>query len=241
MIAFFKNIFNNKSSHQELRDYSQNYWGVKPKNITWYLQALRHKSLVGTGKYTHSDCNERLELLGDAVLDAVVTEYLFNRLPEASEGELTKIRSRIVSRKTLAGIGMRAELHKYLEAKIGSDDSRDKITGNALEAWLGAIYIDSGYDKVQESILNYLMGEYLDVDAAIENTTDYKSQFIEWAQAQKITFNFQTYAHAENAGFVCDLYIKSEVVASELDRSKKLAEMAAAYSACQTLEIKTNV
>jgi ribonuclease-3 len=123
---------------------------VTPKSYSLYEKALRHKSVVGSGKFCHKDCNERLELLGDAVLDTVITEYLFYKFPEADEGSLTKIRARIVNRQTLSEVGLRAELDQIIEARISEDDSNSKIIGNALEAWLGAIYLDRGFDAAKK-------------------------------------------------------------------------------------------
>ncbi|GAB5538798.1 MAG: hypothetical protein Salg2KO_09010 [Salibacteraceae bacterium] len=232
------NFFSKATPRQlELGRYLRSNWGLRTRSIYWYERALRHKSLVGTGQYQHEDCNERLELLGDAVLDTVVTEYLFRKYPHASEGELSKMRSRIVSRNALSKVGQRAGLGDFIESRISADDSNEKIIGNALEAWIGAMYVDKGFQKTKWSIENYLLVKYINLDRAINSSTDYKSHFIEWAQAQRVTFTFKTYTNDASQGFMCDLYIKSEVVASSHQRSKKLAEKGAAELACKQLNI----
>ena len=168
---FFLKTYNQRQ--KLLIKYLKNHWGVKPSDISWYEKALRHKSVVGSGKYCHQDCNERLELLGDAVLDTVITEYLFNKYPESNEGYLTKIRARIVNRQTLGSVGKASGLDKVIEARIGNEDSTDKIVGNALEAWLGAIYIDRGFRAAKKSIDEFLLPNYINIEAIIEQAFDF--------------------------------------------------------------------
>jgi len=206
--------------------------------MAWYEKALRHKSVIGTGKFCHIDCNERLELLGDAVLDTVVTEYLFYRFPEEDEGALTKIRSRIVNRQMLGQVGMNAGLSEMLEARIGSDDSLDKIVGNALEAWLGAIYIDRGFEVAKRSIKKYLIARYIDIEEVINQSNDFKSKLIEWVQQQKSKIQFNTQASGkEDQWFTCEIIIDGQHKASGSERSKKRAEQQAAKRACEALGI----
>lgn len=207
-------------------------------NMLWYEKALRHKSVIGTGRFCHNDCNERLELLGDAVLDTVVTEYLFIRFPEATEGDLTKIRSRIVNRQMLGSVGMNARLHDLIEVRIGSDDSMDKIVGNALEAWLGAIYIDKGFDIAKKCVLNYLISRYIDIEEVITQSNDFKSKLIEWTQQQKVVPAFATEAVQEDPHvFECRITINNQVISTGSGRSKKRAEQQAAKLACDKLSI----
>ncbi|MBT3647286.1 MAG: ribonuclease III [Flavobacteriales bacterium] len=224
--------------HRQLSTYLFKSWGIRPSDISWYEKALRHKSLVGSGKFCHQDCNERLELLGDAVLDTVVTEYLFNRFPEADEGYLTKIRARIVNRTTLGEVGKNAGLGDIIEARVGSDDSMDKIIGNALEAWLGAIYIDRGFKSAKKSIDQYLLPRYLDIDDIIQNAFDFKSKLIEWSQQNKKPMRFDTYsADQTDNSFICDIKVNNKAIASGNGKSKKRAEQDAAKMACNKLAL----
>ncbi|MEZ4721065.1 MAG: ribonuclease III [Flavobacteriales bacterium] len=237
----FSNLFRKPNSQQKkLKSYLQEHWGVVPKELEWYEKALRHKSVVGSGKFCHNDCNERLELLGDAVLDTVVTEYLFMRFPDANEGLLTKIRARIVNRQMLGDVGKKAGLNNLIEARIGTEDSMDKITGNALEAWLGAIYLDRGFETTKKSICDKMLKDYLDIDDVVKQSSDFKSQLIEWAQQQKISFDFRTYASegSVSSNFVCEIHINGEMHSIAEDRSKKLAEKQAAKLSCQKLGIE---
>lgn len=174
------------------------------------------------------------------MLDTVVTEYLFMRFPEATEGHLTKARARIVNRQTLGSVGKNAGLQNLIEARIGTDDSMDKIIGNALEAWLGAIYLDRGFETAKKSICNRMLKDYIDLDEVVNQISDFKSQFIEWAQQQKVPFDFRTYP-AENHGgahFICEVYLNATLHSTAQDRSKKLAEKQAARIACQKLGLE---
>ena len=211
---------------------------MSPRDISWYEKALRHKSVIGSGKYVHIDCNERLELLGDAVLDTVITEYLFNRYPDSNEGNLTKLRSRIVNRGTLGDVGRASDLHKVIEARIGNEDSMDKIVGNALEAWLGAIYIDRGFKATKASIEQYLIPKYIDIDDIIKQSFDFKSKLIEWSQREKKRIDFRTSNNVdEDQCFECAIIVNDVMIASEKATSKKKAEQKASQSACKKMNV----
>ncbi len=237
-LAIF-NIFRSYSPKQKLLiRYLKTYWGIQPKEISWYEKAVRHKSLIGSGKFTHTDCNERLELLGDAVLDTVITEHLFSLFPEKDEGYLTKIRARIVNRQMLGEVGKQAQLNTVIEARIGSDDSMDKIIGNALEALIGAIYLDRGFDQARKCIKRYLLEKFLDLDQVLQESQDYKSAIIEWAQQHKHKIQFDTSdSVAEDQMFECTVLINNEPIASGKERSKKKAEQVASKLAVKQLNL----
>ncbi|GAB4383949.1 MAG: hypothetical protein Kow0075_16030 [Salibacteraceae bacterium] len=221
---------------REIRSYLRHNWGINASELTIYMQALRHRSVVGTGLFEHTDCNERLELLGDAILDAVVTEFLYKQFPQATEGELTKIRSRIVSRDSLGVVGMRSGLYKMVEMKIGPDDNREKIVGNAVEAWLGAIFLDKGFAMVKTSIENFLINQYIDLDEVVNKPSDYKSMLLEWAQQNRQRVNYTTHTcQGDPSAFVCLITINGTLSAKAQERSKKRAEQAAARQACKTI------
>ena len=219
---------------QEIKEYLSSEWGLKPKRLDAYEVALRHKSVLGGGKYKSAECNERLELLGDAVLDTIVTEFLYDRFPEFNEGKLTKIRSRIVNRQTLNKVGERAGLTPLIEARIGNGDSKEKIIGNALEAWIGAIYMDLGFQSAKQAVIDRMMGEYMNIERVVSQTTDYKSHLIEWAQKQRIAYEFKTFDNDNHQGqFTCEIWLAGQVEATSVERSKKRSEKVAAQLVCQ--------
>jgi len=235
-LAIFSIFKRYSNRERKLRDYLTSHWRIKPKDIQWYENALRHKSLVGSGKFCHTDCNERLELLGDAVLDTVVTEYLFYKFPESNEGELTKIRARIVNREMLGKVGLNAGLDMMLELRIGSVDSMEKIVGNAFEAWIGAIYLDLGFAEVKKCIEHVVLKKYIDIEAVVSQSTDFKSQLIEWTQQQKVQISFKTSQSTHDTFmFICEIHINGEFKSAGTERSKKRAEQIAAMEVCQTL------
>lgn len=232
-------LFHKPTKRQKvLKKYLKEAWGVTPKDYTLYEQALRHKSVVGSGKFCHTDCNERLELLGDAVLDTVVTEYLFYQFPEANEGKLTKLRARIVSRQSLSEVGLKAKLDQMLETRISHEDSNLKIVGNALEAWLGAIYLDRGFEVAKNSVSNFLLNRYIDLNHVSKNAVDFKSQIIEWAQQNRRTYQFKTSPSAnDNLEFTCEFILDGAAKSVSTERSKKKAEQKAAKLAIVELGI----
>lgn len=219
--------------------YLNTYWGINPKDIFWYERSVRHKSLIGSGKFSHADCNERLELLGDAVLDTIITEHLFKLFPQKDEGYLTKLRARIVNRQMLGDVGKKAHLDSVIEARIGTDDSMDKIIGNALEALIGAIYADRGFEKAKRSVQEFLLTKYLDLDLVVQESQDYKSAFIEWAQHHKHKIQFDTKESAtEEHVFDCVIFVNNEATAEGKARSKKKAEQAASKVAVKQLKLQ---
>lgn len=233
------NLFKSYTTEQkELVKYLNVFWGINPKDITWYERAVRHKSLIGSGKFSHADCNERLELLGDAVLDTIITEHLFTLFPKKDEGYLTKLRARIVNRQMLGEVGRKSKLDSVIQARIGSDDSMDKIIGNALEALIGAIYADRGFEQAKKSVQQFLLTEYLDLKSVVQESQDYKSAFIEWAQhhKHKIAFNTKE-SDTEEHMFECIILVNNEVTAEGKARSKKKAEQAASKMAVKELKL----
>lgn len=234
-----RKIFHRYSSREKsLSNYLKSTWGISHSRIDIFQQALRHKSIIGTGKFCYGECNERLELLGDAVLDTVVTDYIFKKFPNQNEGWLTKLRARIVNREMLARVGYSCQLDHYLECSVGSEDSMEKIVGNAVEAWIGAIYLDRGFKPVKKVIETKLLNEWIDLDDVAQNTTDFKSKLIEWAQKNKYSIRFNTLEKLNGEShFECKIDVKGECIGQGAERSKKRAEQRAAQRACELLNL----
>lgn len=152
-----------------------------PRRPAYYRAALTHRSreegLAGN--------NERLEFLGDAILGSVVAEYLFKKYPAQDEGFLTELRSRIVCRESLNAIALKMGLDKLVDYNQADRAlGRSQIFGNALEALVGAIYLDVGYGKTSTFILKVFLKRYVDIDALEATDTNYKNQLMSWAQRQ---------------------------------------------------------
>lgn len=236
----FTYLLRNYSKRQrQLHEYLKGYWGIRPGNIGWYEQALRHQSMVGSQQFQRFQCNERLELLGDSVLDVAITHHLFKLFPKESEGFLTKMRSRIVNRKMLSELALLANLDKYLQHRLSERDQAEKVLGNAFEALLGAMYLDRGYDATAKVVNNVIIKKLLQVELLAERPFDFKSKLVEWGQKFKVGVEFNTTATGSNHAplFECKIVIGDETRAVGVEKSKKKAEQDAARQVCEQLKL----
>lgn len=165
--------------------------GFYPRNITLYEQALLHKSSsikLKNGKWIN---NERLEFLGDAILDAIVADIVFKEFEYKKEGFLTNIRSKIVQRETLDKLALELGIDKLIKTSARNTTPNTHMYGNALEALIGAIYLDQGYRVAKQFAFERLVKQYLSMGSVNEIEGNYKSRLIEWGQKQKVTVNFE--------------------------------------------------
>ena len=222
--------------NKELTLYVYNTTGIFPKNLAYYRQCFVHRSSAKTKMYGN---NERLEFLGDAILDSVVADYLFAKYPKDKEGILSELRARIVNRQNLNKIGMELHLEKQLIARIPNIRNNDAI-GNCLEAFIGAIYKDQGYRKVKEFILKKIILPHCN-DKAQKKNTNYKSILIQHCQHKKIELQFETEAVPESKmpSFKSSILMDGENVCKNIGRSKKEAEQTAAKQAIRLKQIRT--
>ncbi|MCC8089551.1 MAG: ribonuclease III [Rikenellaceae bacterium] len=206
-------------------------FGVYPNNIELYKLALIHRSAMVTLENGMPVNNERLEFLGDAVLESIVSDFLFIEYPEEDEGFLSKIRSRIVSRSTLNSICKKLGLDKFIITQQSNKHIIQKhLYGDALEAMVGALYLDKGYNTVNKLFINNILKRYIDLEEITVLESDYKSRLIEWCQKNRHEINFDTSLDAIDNGrqtFKCELYIDSDVKAMAAGNSKKEAEQRA--------------
>ena len=163
-------------------------FGFEPVNINLYKLALLHKSK------NKNESNERLEYLGDAVLNLIVAEYLFKKYPFKDEGFLTKIRSKIVSRESLNNLGRKVGLKELINFKNVNEYSKNynSIYGDALEAIIGAVYLDVGFEYCQEYIVKNIIIPYYNFDELVNKTHNFKSKILEWSQKEKKLIKFST-------------------------------------------------
>ena len=200
--------FSNKSSFEKKLC---TLLGFYPKNLELYIQALTHKSYKKRG-WLH---NERLEFLGDAVLGSVVAEILYQEFPKGNEGFLTQMRSKIVSRKTLNKLALEIKLNRLV--RYHKSAAHRSLYGNALEALIGAIYLDKGQSKAAEFVQKTLLLPNLDINELTKEVVSYKSKILEWGQQNKKEVIFKV---LESTG---KDHKKSYKVALLLD-GRKLAE-----------------
>ena len=153
-------------------------FGFIPHNIELYKLALIHKSASVTLDDGRQINNERLEFLGDAVIESVTSDYLFIEFPDQNEGFLTQLRSKMVSRQSLNEVAKRLKLDTHVITHSSASFSQKHIYGDAFEAMMGAIYLDQGYDFVNRLLINRIFGDYLRTGALLEEETDFKSRLI---------------------------------------------------------------
>ena len=161
-----------------------------PYNVTLYEQALLHKSSsirLKDGRWIN---NERLEFLGDAILDAIVADIVFKQFEYKKEGFLTSVRSKIVQRDTLNKLALDLGLDKLIKSSTKNTTHKTHMYGNALEALIGAIYLDQGYRAAKRFVHERLILERLDMDDVVQHEANFKSRLIEWSQKNKIEICF---------------------------------------------------
>ena len=239
---FPSNIFN--SHPKEDGDFFlgiSNILGFKPKKLNVYKKAFLHRSANKKDKNGLPLNYERLEFLGDSMLGTIISKYLYNEVPNGDEGYLTKMRSKIVSRKHLNELGKDLNLISYVESRIPKSHFGDNIHGNVFEALIGAIYLDRGYKYCEKFINTRVIEPYVDIEQLEGKVISYKSLVIEWCQKQKKEFQYKVY---EDTGkdplkhFAVKLSIDERVMAKARATSKKKAEEKASKRAFFALQDK---
>lgn len=189
MLKFFRY----RGEHKEFYLFFKNVLGFTPHNTKLYQIAFIHKSKsVETGQGWRVN-NERLEYLGDAVLSAVVAEFLYKKYPYQGEGFLTEMRSKMVSRANLNKLAQKMGLSQLIQYNRESQGIFKSIDGDAFEALIGAIYLENGYRFTRRIIIKRIIGTYLDVDEMAHTDWNYKSKLIDWGQKshKKISFEVE--------------------------------------------------
>ena len=221
---------------QELTKALRNLLGFAPRNISIYRLALIHRSAGERLPDGTLISNERLEFLGDAVLSAVVAKYLFQQFPFENEGFLTETRSKIVSRKNLNALARKLGLPEMVRKSTEKGRAGSSLGGDALEALVGAIFLDRGFPTSERFILDRMIDNFVDLERLLKEDANFKSKLIEWCQKEKQTFEFVAVKEVKDGhrpSFTIQLKVGGKVVGSGTDRTKKRAEQAAAQEACQ--------
>ena len=225
---------------KKFRKQLKNILGFSPKKYHLYQLALIHKSAASRFSKTHTIHNERLEFLGDAILDTIIAERLYSQFPDRDEGFLTQMRSKIVNRETLKKIAMKMGIGDLIIARL-TQDNHKALFGDALEAMIGAIYLDKGYKKARKFIIKQILSDHVDLNQLSETEVDFKSRIIEWGQKNKKDINFtcQEQVNGDNKTpvFVSHLLIFDDIVGMGMGKSKKEAEQNAARQAISMIGI----
>ncbi len=215
--------------------------GFTPTKLSLFKLAFYHKSTNGATPEKSSlyQNNERLEYLGDAVLGTIVAEYLFKKYPSSDEGFLTKMRSKIVKRQSLNKIADNMGLDMLLSEYNSTKLSRSML-GNALEALVGAVYLEAGYDKTKRYIIKKILRKYLDIHELETYDDNYKSQLLEWSQKNGKTVTYKVvakYKFEKRDRFKVAVLIDDEKLATADDFNKKSAEQMASEKALQAIGV----
>lgn len=211
---------------------------VKFADLGYLKKAMTHKSYANENRGENIKDNERLEFLGDAVLDLVISEYIFRHYPDYPEGELAKTRAVVVSAPTLARIAKKIGLGQYLLLGRGEEMTggreRDSILADAFEALVGAIYLDQGLQIVSQFILDYLVEEISTVERG-EHLRDYKTLLQEEIQKRSNTRPLYRVVHEEGPDhdkrFTVQVEYKNRIIGTGIGQSKKEAQQRAAADA----------
>ncbi len=222
-----------------LSEVVRNIFGYSPKNVAIYELAFRHKSVATFTQNGFKHSNERLEYLGDAVLGSVVADFLFKKFPFKGEGFLTEMRSRIVSRSNLNLLSRKLGLDKLVQASKESGINGTSILGDAFEAFIGAVYLDKGYEFTRDLIIQHIIQTHLDIEDLMVREINFKSKIIEWAQKEKKDINYQVVDEKENGKkgrlYTIELLIEGHVAGFGQDYSIKRAEQHASRQAWEQL------
>lgn len=178
------------SEDKELFDAINNIFGYYPNNIFLYKLAFKHKSVATELESGIKISNERLEYLGDAILGAVVAGYLFKLFPYKDEGFLTEMRSKIVSRAQLNKLSQKLGIDKLIQSNQESKSTNRSMKGDAFEAFIGALYLDKGYNFTKKIVVNNIIKRHFDIDVLQTLEVNYKSKIIEWSQKEKKNVEF---------------------------------------------------
>jgi ribonuclease-3 len=218
-------------SDKQLKQAIKSILGYKPRNIFLYHLAFLHKSVNQETNNGIRINNERLEFLGDAILDAVTADYLFKTFPTRDEGFLTEMRSKIVSRVTLNKLSQKMGIDQLIHLDSSSNGAFRSSKGDAFEALIGAMYLDRGYDFTRKIILERIVKHYFNIDELVNQEVNFKSKIIEWVQREKKHAQFNVIDEVGTGykkQYIVELAIDGEIVARGQDYSIKGAEQNAA-------------
>lgn len=244
IFSFFAKIFSSRKKDHKLDQFLQyrlnsieNLVGTKIKNPSIYIQALTHRSALYSEIISSEISNERLEFLGDSVLNLIVAEYVYNNFQEHDEGDLTKIRSRFVNKNVLVNTAEKIELNKFLimsENTANAIESGGKsVLADAMEALIGAIYIDLGFDLAKNFVYKHII--YPNLFLVYYEDQNYKSQLLEYAQANKLEAPKYEVIKEEGPDhskvFTVQVYIDGQPLGLGTGTTKKAAEQNAARDA----------
>lgn len=214
--------------------------GFYPQHIELYKQALLHKSITFRNEKGRLLNNERLEFLGDAIIDAIIADILYQRYEGKREGFLTNTRSKIVQRETLNKLAIDIGLDKLIRYAVRSSSHNNYMYGNAFEAFIGAIYLDQGYECCKKFFEDKIITPYIDIEKLSRKEVNFKSKLIEWSQKNKMEVSFelieQSFDSDNNPIFQTEVRIEGLMAGTGEGYSKKESQQNAAKVALKRIK-----
>lgn len=241
--AYFKKHKELPERHQERIEKIERMIGTSIEDPFLYIKALRHRSILADESFSSTDSYERLEFLGDAVLDLIVTEIIFDKFPDENEGFLTKLRAKMVKGDALADYSRHLNISELLvigdRAQGQGIEFSKSVLADVFEALIGAIYLDSGYDAAKK-FFKGLFDEHVDLDNLTDTLDNYKSLLLEFAQAHQMAIPryevIRETGPGHNKTFEVRVLVDNQERGQGIGKSKKDAEQKAAREALQRLE-----
>ncbi len=234
-------LFNSKKnkSDKDFADWIKITTGFSPKNISLYQQAFFHSS-VSVKRSGTVVSNERLEFLGDAVLGAIIADYVFKMFPFKDEGFLTQLRSKIVNGQSLKDLAIKFGFNYFLKASLTNDEKvKSSAYGDAFEAFIGAIYLDMGYLKTKKFVISKIVKTHLDVEELVNTNDDYKSQLQIFCQKNKFTLEYKLISEERMGAhkqYIVEVLINNKPYTRFENYSKRTAEQKAAQLTLEELQ-----
>lgn len=226
-----------KAEHKNLKKLLRKLMGIKAKYLPYYVQAITHSSINESYSYN----NERLEYLGDAILGAVIAEYLYLKYPSEDEGFLTEMRSKIVSRHSLNHIAKDMGIIVLMNFnKADHNLKASNIFGNALEALIGAIYLDLGYKKTKKYIIDKIIKGHINMEELEQREYNLKNKILSWAQKNDHELVFESKENIIDGGrriFFTELKMNGSSLSTGSGYSKKEASEKASKLAMEKLSL----
>ena len=220
------------SKRKEFYLFLKDLLGFYPQNLRLYDLAFIHKSASVVDSQGNLVNNERLEYLGDAILGAIIADFLYNRFPQEDEGFLTKTRSKLVNRAFLTQLTHDMGLHVFIDSNTTKKIDKSHIYGDALEALIGAIYLDRDYQAAKFFVTKKILSQFVDLHEIEHEDSNFKSQLIEWSQKTKRELEFETTEETDEnlkqPKFKAVVKIDNKEVGRGIGSSKKEAHQNAA-------------
>jgi ribonuclease III len=225
-------------SDKDFKNWIKLTTGYSPKNISLYQQAFFHSS-VSMKRSGTTISNERLEFLGDAVLGAIIAEHLFKIYPYKNEGFLTQLRSKIVNGQSLRELALKFGFNHFLKATLTRDEkTKSSAYGDAFEAFIGAVYLDMGYNKTKQFVIGKIVKLHIDLEELVNTNADYKSQLQIYCQKNKLSLEYKLVSedrHGAQKLYVIEVYVNKKPYTRFENYSKRFAEQKAAQLTLEEL------